>query len=320
MTKKLFRGSFFICLMFVLSITLTGCSFSDIVDGFKNTFGSVFKGVGNIVSSVAKVAKTVIKVVKPVVTAVTDAISALTGKENTIGDKINGALDKVSGVVDKVDEFGQKIKETGEKLKGEDGNQQDPDDTSSDVNNPTTDDEDEVATDTTDIGRTPGNDGDQENNTDTNTNTDTSVTTDDPNQTLDNPEEDEDPAAAAKEELKNEITNGIAGLEKNIDDAINFMKEEGKFLNNNIFKKNNIISITAQLNDCKKILEQCKADPVSQKSRAKYTLLEDKLNSIKKQIEEMKAKSDFVKSGLQTLMTAVEDAYATLFGSYMNVN
>ena len=333
MTKKLFRGSFFICLMFVLSITLTGCSFSDIVDGFKNTFGSVFKGVGNIVSSVAKVAQGVIKVVKPVVTAVSDAISGLTGKENKFGEKINSALDKVGDIAGKVDEFGQKIKETGEKLKGEGGNDgDDSEDSSSDVNNPTQDDEDEVATDTADIGRTPEDNSDEqdpENNTDgdeQDPNANPSENTEDPDQTLDNPEDEttEDPAAAAREELKAEILKGIEALEKDIDNAGVFMIEEKEALghsNNPLtWKKDAVVSILNQLSACKKVVAECKKDPLSQKSRAHYTLLADNLLSIKKQVEEMNARSKFVKAGLIELMNRVEDAYKTLFSSYLNVN
>ena len=119
MFKKLFRGSLFVTLLLILSVTLSGCDINlgDIIGGLKNTLGSVIGGIGNVIQAGVKVVKNVIEVVKPVVSSVTDAIAQFTGRTNTFGEKINNALDRASNAMDKVDEFGQRLKDTGENMR-----------------------------------------------------------------------------------------------------------------------------------------------------------------------------------------------------------
>ena len=306
----MFRGSLFLTLMLIISISLTGCSFSDIVKGFKNTFGSVLKGVGGVISSVAKVAKGVIEVVKPVVSAVSDAVAKLTGKENTFGDKINSALDKVSGIADKVDEFGQKVKTTGESMKSDEKDGDGTETGSSNVNNPGSDNpNDDPASGTPQVN--PNDDpasGTPQVNSNENPN--------DPDDSLLTDEEKE----AEKQKVSDEIVKSISGLENDIDAAIAFMKKEQSSLNNNIFLKNNVISITAKLNGCKKTLKECRENPLSQTSRAKYTLLESDLQAIKKQVDDMRARSEYCKEGLQGLMNSVEEAYKIAYEAFLGIN
>ena len=334
----MFRGSLFLTLMLIISISLTGCSFSDIVKGFKNTFGSVLKGVGGVISSVAKVAKGVIEVVKPVVSAVSDAVAKLTGKENTFGDKINSALDKVSGIADKVDEFGQKVKTTGESMKSDEKDGDGTETGSSNVNNPGSDNPNETPTENaSDTPRvnpedpasgTPQvnpNDDPASGTPQVNPNDDPASGTpqvnsnenpNDPDDSLLTDEEKE----AEKQKVSDEIVKSISGLENDIDAAIAFMKKEQSSLNNNIFLKNNVISITAKLNGCKKTLKECRENPLSQTSRAKYTLLESDLQAIKKQVDDMRARSEYCKEGLQGLMNSVEEAYKIAYEAFLGMN
>ncbi len=324
MCKKMFRGSLFLTLMLIISISLTGCSFSDIVKGFKNTFGSVLSGIGGVISSVAKVAKGVIEVVKPVVSAVSDAIAKVTGKENTFGDKINSALDKVSGIADKVDEFGQKVKTTGEGMKSNEGDD-DGDDGETDVNNPGGDDPNETPTgNASDTPQVNPNDDPASGTPQVNPNEDPASGTPRVNPDPD-PNEPEglltdEEKEAEKQKVSDEIVKSISGLENDIDAAIAFMKKEQSSLNNNIFLKNNVISITAKLNNCKKTLKECRENPLSQTSRAKYTLLESDLQAIKKQVDDMRARSEYCKEGLQGLMNSVEEAYRTAYEAFLGMN
>ena len=83
--KNILRGSFFISLLLIISITLSGCiDLGAILSGLKNVLGSVISGIGKIIKAGVEVVKNVIKVAKPVVKAVGEAVGEMTGKKDNI--------------------------------------------------------------------------------------------------------------------------------------------------------------------------------------------------------------------------------------------
>lgn len=118
MSKKLFRGSLFLSLMLILSITLSGCSFdfSKIISGVKNVLGKVVTGIGSVIKKGVDVVKKGVEVAKPVVSSVANAVGEFTGNKDNIVSKIDSGMNKVDGALDKVSNFGQKLEDTGNKL------------------------------------------------------------------------------------------------------------------------------------------------------------------------------------------------------------
>jgi len=83
MFKKILRGSFFLSLMLIISITLTGCSLD---------LGKIFSGLTNILGSIIKGVGTVIKAVVGVVQGVVNAVTSITNEiSNAMGSSGNSS-------------------------------------------------------------------------------------------------------------------------------------------------------------------------------------------------------------------------------------
>ena len=119
MFKTMFRGSLFLTLMLIVSITLSGCDLdlSKCIDGIKGALGSVVSGIGNFISKGVDVAKNVLGGVGNFVKEIGKAGGEISDKFGSACDKIGSGIEKVDKALDKVGDVGEKITKAGENLK-----------------------------------------------------------------------------------------------------------------------------------------------------------------------------------------------------------
>ena len=107
MFKRLVRGSLLISLLFIVSITLTGCdkvNIDQIFSGIKNFIGEFADGVSKVITQGVEFVKKVINTVKEAVKPVIEGAKELAGKMkdgvNQIKDSIKGSGNKEAETTD----------------------------------------------------------------------------------------------------------------------------------------------------------------------------------------------------------------------------
>lgn len=296
--KNILRGSFFISLLLIISITLSGCDFSAILSGLKNVFGSVISGIGNIIKAGVEVVKNVIKVAKPVVTAVAGAVGEITGKKDNIVSKIDSGLSKVDGALDKVSNVGQQMVDAGNKLKNDKdsaGNTASGTVKVTQTTGSTKKDSDSIASSTASVSK---NDSSKNTSNNNNTSNSSSKTLDDlaeqirkifgdsakvevigsstarvVNTSLNTKEENE--------KIAKDIKAGIDDISKGIDSLIDIYKGK-KSDKEDVQKKQK--ELVSSLEKCKKELDSIKSNPTDKKSIEKYDALKPKLEKLKSEL------------------------------------
>lgn len=346
MFKKLVRGSFFITLMMVISITLSGCSFNigDIANGLFNTLGTITGGVGKIVKTGLEVGKQVFDTVKPAVTKVAQTVGDVFGK----GDKFAEVVGKGMDIVDKGFDIGMKVNDTvidlGEKIKnlGQDsaGNEVDGEvETKQTVANPMEDENTVISpnpnsntnrtntntnrttttTTNTNNNRTTANTTNTNNNkTTTNTNTTTNngnnliaINTNGGNTnntTVNNNNVDDE--LLTKEE-REQISTSIKDGVDEVTNGINSMIE---LFNSDTVKavKGDSKELLKELKDCKNELKKIAKNPTSDESKARFNSIKERLQKLQGEANDLTSQGKNVKNTIEKAVSTVEDSIDTI--------
>lgn len=109
------RGSFFLTLMLIVSITLSGCSFDigSIISGLGNVIGKISGNIGGFIQKGLDFAGGFMEKAQEFIAPIMEVGQAVSDKFAPIAEKVTGAFDKVGGVIDKVGSAGQAISDFG---------------------------------------------------------------------------------------------------------------------------------------------------------------------------------------------------------------
>lgn len=110
------RGSFFLTLMLIVSVTLSGCSFDigSIVSGLGNVIGKISGNIGGFIQKGLDFAGGFMEKAQEFIAPIMEVGQAVSDKFGPIAEKVQGGFDKVKGVVDKVGNIGQSISDFGQ--------------------------------------------------------------------------------------------------------------------------------------------------------------------------------------------------------------
>lgn len=358
MNKKLMRGSLFICLMFIISISLTGCDIDlgKIVSGVKNTLGKVAEGVGNIIQKAVPVVKNVVDAVKPVVSSVADAISSFTGKSNKITETFDKVVGKVDNILDKASGIGEKLVETGKSWQTDSaGNAASGTaEVGQGVADPTADTP--VAVSSTNTGTSTNTNTNTNTGTSTNTNTNTNTgTSTNTGTNTNNDSYLRDLAQRTKDMLgdnakveliykdgKTEEVKANTNLTAVNDELLtedekihytNELRKEFEQMEKDVntikglvyssskgSKDETIKPMIAKIDDCLKDIEAIRKNPATAESEKKYKALLPKLSGIKKEINNLSNAAEFMKDGMKEMIMYVEDAVNAIDNAFGKLN
>ena len=336
MYKKLMRGSLFITLMLIISVTLTGCDidFSKIVSGLKNTLGTVISSVGNIFKKGVEVAKTVVKIAKPAISAVANAIGELTGKKDNIVSKIESGLEKVDSALDKASDFSQKVVDAGEKLKDDKdsaGNTASGTVTVSQTTGSTTGDTDAIATSTAALASQTSPITTTSNNNSENGSARTleeladklrKIFGDDAKvEIIGSPTariNTELNTAEENEKLAKEIKAGMDDISKGIDTLIDIYKNQRVEVSKETQEKQK--QLLDSLEKCKSELAKIKSNPLDKKSLEKYEALKPKLVQLKSELIAVASSAGFIRETALYAIETIEDKVVDVESMLSKVN
>ena len=105
------RGSFFLTLMLIVSVTLSGCSFDigSIVSGLGNVIGNISGNIGGFIEKGLDFAGNFMGKAQEFLGPVMEVGQSITEKFGPIAEKITGGIEKVQGVIEKVSDVGRAV-------------------------------------------------------------------------------------------------------------------------------------------------------------------------------------------------------------------
>lgn len=280
MFARTFRGSIFISLMLIVSMTLTGCSFDigSIVSGLQNVIGDMGGKIGGFIEKGLGFAKDFVGKAKEFVGPLIDAGKEIFEDFAPIAEKITdgfgkveGVLDDVGNVGDAVTSFADNISNSGRDSAGEDI---DPDAPTSEVVPEPDDEEAEIVISPQD---------DDEN--------DTPAASDDS-------AEDE---VSTQEEIEAQAKALVAGARTTIDGLTSF---QSNYLDNLDVDEEEVKALKDKIDSIKINLGKILKDPTSDEAKELFENAKDDFEVVSAKVKEY---GNYAEGALDSLKSVFED-------------
>lgn len=280
MFARSLRGSIFLSLMLIVSMTLTGCSFDigSIISGLQNVIGDIGGKLGGFIEKGMGFAKDFIGKAKEFVGPLVEKGKEIFEEISPIAEKITDGIEKVEDVVDKVSDTGNSIKDFAEGLSssGKDSAGDDIDTTA-----PTSEIMPDPNSETSEIVISP----------------------------------DDDDVAAAPDESKDEAANEVVDSEElqeqakavmegtqGITDGVKELSEQLKKIDISDAKK---AELEMTIESIKSAMAQIKKDPTSKEAKALFEKAKADVDTI---VKEAKKYGEIAKGTVDSLKAIADEA------------
>ncbi len=295
MFAKTFRGSIFISLMLIVSMTLTGCSFDigSIISGLQNVIGDMGGKIGGFIEKGIGFAKDFVGKAKEFVGPMIDAGKEIFKDFAPIAEKITDGFGKVEGVLDQagnvgdaVNSFAENISNSGRDSAGEDI---DPDAPTSEVV-PDPDDED------AEIVINPEGDDDNDNSA-----------------ANDDSAEDE---VSTREELEAQAQALVSGARTTIDGLTSF---QSNYLNNLDIAEDEAKALKEKIDNGKTNLGKILQDPTSDEAKKLFEKAKDDFEEVSDKVKEYGNYAEGALDSLKGIFEDTKDVFNSFNDAYSSI-